>query len=118
MKRGVRVCLGTDSLASNPDLDILAEARFVKHRYPDFDGETLLKMVTLFGAEALGWANECGSLEPGKSADFVAVPLSDGEGDPYYLLFATGDHGESITYFRGERRGVSPPWLDDLTTAG
>ena len=56
MKRGVRVCLGTDSLASNPDLDILAEARFVKRRYPDFDGETLLKMVTVFGAEALGWA--------------------------------------------------------------
>ena len=29
LARGVRVCLATDSLASNPDLDILAEARFV-----------------------------------------------------------------------------------------
>jgi len=77
LARGVRVCLGTDSLASNPDLDILAEARFVRARYPDFPGDLLLKMVTLAGAEALGWADECGSLEAGKSADVVAVSLPD-----------------------------------------
>lgn len=104
MKRGVRVCLGTDSLASNPDLDILAEARFVKQRYPDFDGETLLKMVTLFGAEALGWADECGSLEAGKSADAVAVPLPDRDGNPYELLFVDPTHGKRKTLFRGEWR--------------
>ena len=63
--RGVRVCLGTDSLASNPDLDILAEARFVHAKHPDFSGETLLRMVTLSGAEALGWADETGSFEAG-----------------------------------------------------
>jgi cytosine/adenosine deaminase-related metal-dependent hydrolase len=105
LKRGVRVCFGTDSLASNPDLDILAEARFVHAKYPDFPGEQLLKMVTLAGAEALGWADECGSLEPGKSADLVAVPLPDRDGDPYELLFS----GELATaprrtMFRGEWR--------------
>jgi aminodeoxyfutalosine deaminase len=52
LARGVRVCLGTDSLASNPDLDILAEARFVRSRHPDFPGSQLLKMITLAGAEA------------------------------------------------------------------
>ena len=51
LARGVRVCLGTDSLASNPDLDVLAEARFVRSRYPDFPGDQLLRMVTLSGAE-------------------------------------------------------------------
>jgi cytosine/adenosine deaminase-related metal-dependent hydrolase len=104
-RRGVRVCLGTDSLASNPDLDILAEARFVRQRYPDFPGDELLRMVTREGAEALGWSDETGSLEPGKSADFVAVPLPDAEAaDPHELLFA--EHpGERITVFRGERRG-------------
>src|SRR5204862_1732247 len=66
LARGVRVCLGTDSLASNPDLDVLAEARFVRQRYPDFPGEVLLRMVTLAGAESLGWADETGSLEAGK----------------------------------------------------
>lgn len=107
LARGVRVCLGTDSLASNPDLDILAEARFVHELYPDFPGDTLLKMVTLAGAEALGWADEAGSLEPGKSADFVVVPLPDREAaDPHELLFA--DHpGDRRTMFRGEWREFS-----------
>lgn len=89
LARGVRVCLGTDSLASNPDLDILAEARFVHEKYPDFPGDLLLKMITLTGAEALGWADEVGSLEAGKSADLVAVPLPDRDAaDPHALLFA------------------------------
>jgi cytosine/adenosine deaminase-related metal-dependent hydrolase len=103
LARGVRVCLGTDSLASNPDLDILAEARFVHAKYPDFPGEQLLKMVTLSGAEALGWADECGSLEPGKSADVVVVPLADVEGDPHELLFANTP-GDRRTMWRGEWR--------------
>ncbi len=114
LARGVRVCLGTDSLASNPDLDILAEARFVRSRDPDFPGDQLLRMVTLSGAEALGWATDCGSLEPGKSADLVAVPLPDSDAtDPHELLLA--DHaGERRTMFRGAwhdrvpREGVEP----------
>ncbi len=104
--RGVRVCLGTDSLASNPDLDVLAEARFVRERYPEVAGETLLKMVTLYGAEALGWENETGSLEVGKSADLVAVPLPDRDAsDPHELLFAN-DCPELLrrTLFRGAWR--------------
>lgn len=104
LARGVRVCLGTDSLASNPDLDILAEARFVRGRYPDFPGDQLLRMVTLSGAEALGWSDECGSLEAGKSADFVAVPLPNADApDPHELLFA-GHAGERRTMFRGQWR--------------
>lgn len=101
LARGVRVCLGTDSIASNPDLDPLAEARFVRARRPDIPAETVLKMVTLAGAEALGWADETGSLEAGKSADAVAVPLPDRDAaDPHELLFAE-HHGGRRTLFRG-----------------
>lgn len=103
LARGVNVCLGTDSLASNPDLDPLAEARFLHTRYPDVPGESLLRMVTHAGAEALGWGDECGTLEPGKSADLVAVPLPHAESDPHGLLFA--DYPSSRrTMFRGEWR--------------
>jgi cytosine/adenosine deaminase-related metal-dependent hydrolase len=105
LKRGVRVCLGTDSLASNPDLDILAEARFVHAKYPDFPGGTLLQMVTLVGAAALGWADECGSLVPGKSADLVAVPLPDRDGEPHELLLSLEcTAAPRRTMFRGEWR--------------
>ncbi len=105
LARGVRVCLATDSLASNPDLDVLAEARFVHSRYPDFPGDRLLRMVTADAADALGWGDECGALEPGKSADLVAVPLPDRDAaDPHELLFA--DHpGPRRTLFRGAWRG-------------
>jgi cytosine/adenosine deaminase-related metal-dependent hydrolase len=84
LKAGVRVALGTDSLASNPDLDVLAEARFVHARHPEVPGAVLLKMATLAGAEALGWARHTGSLRPGKSADLVVVPMAPGAaGDPH-----------------------------------
>jgi cytosine/adenosine deaminase-related metal-dependent hydrolase len=104
LNAGLRVSLGTDSLASNPDLDILAEARFLHARHPDFPGAALLRMLTIAGAETLGFGNECGTLEAGKSADLVAVPLPDRETrDPHELLFA--EHpGNRRTMFRGEWR--------------
>jgi cytosine/adenosine deaminase-related metal-dependent hydrolase len=87
LERGIRVALGTDSLASNPDLSILAEMRHLHRHYPDVPGEVLLRMATLSGAEALGWADETGSLEAGKSADLVIVPLAPGtRHDPYKRL--------------------------------
>ncbi len=101
LQRGVRVALGTDSLASNPDLDILAEMRFIHERYPDFPGDALLRMGTLSGAEALGWADECGSLTPGKSADLAIVPLPNEEGDPFDLLLKSQSR-VSRTMFRGQ----------------
>jgi cytosine/adenosine deaminase-related metal-dependent hydrolase len=102
LQRGVRVALGTDSLASNPDLDVLTEARFLHQQYPDFPGASLLRMATLSGAEALGWADETGSLTPGKSADLAVVPLPDEvAGDPHQLLLASSLPVRSVL-FRGQ----------------
>jgi cytosine/adenosine deaminase-related metal-dependent hydrolase len=85
---GGRVALGTDSLASNPDLDVLAEARFLHGRYPNVPAKTVLRMITLSGAEALGWDEETGSLAPGKSADLVVLPLATpNASDPHSLVF-------------------------------
>ena len=104
LKRGVRVALGTDSRASNPDLDLFAEARFLHQQYPDFPCSTLLWMATLAGAEALGWADVTGSLAPGKSADLVALPLPDrDDADPYQLLFEADLPGRRVLW-RGEWR--------------
>lgn len=110
LARGVRVALGTDSLASNPDLDLLAEARFLHRLYPDLSGEGLLRMATLAGAEALGWADEAGSLEPGKSADLVVLPLPDRDvPDPHRLIFDSSLPVRAVL-FRGrwlfDREGV------------
>jgi cytosine/adenosine deaminase-related metal-dependent hydrolase len=106
LARGVRVALGTDSLASNPDLDPLAEARFLHRRHPDLPAGDLVRMVTLAGAEALGWDDEAGSLYPGKSADLAVVPLpAGGGGDPYRLVLGS-DLPVGRVLFRG--RWVRP----------
>jgi cytosine/adenosine deaminase-related metal-dependent hydrolase len=107
LRRGVRVALGTDSLASNPDLDLLAEARYLHECYPDVPGEVLLRMATHSGAAVLGWADETGSLTPGKSADLVVLPLPDVDlSDPYKLVLSY-DTAVQAVLFRGA--WVYPP---------
>jgi cytosine/adenosine deaminase-related metal-dependent hydrolase len=103
LARGVRVALGTDSLASNPDLDILAEARFIHARHPDVRGATLLRMATLSGAEALG-RSDCGSLSLCKSADLVVLPLPDHDADDPHCLVFESSATVSAVMFRGRWR--------------
>jgi len=81
LARRTNVGIGTDSLASGPSLSILEELRFLRRAFDDFpadqgvDGDTLFEMGTLRGARALGMENAIGSLEAGKQADVVVVPL-------------------------------------------
>ena len=96
LARGVNVCVGTDSLASNPDLDVLAELGELHRRYPDVPTDTLLRMGTIHGATALGFGDVCGTLEAGKSADFVVL-----EGATADAPFTAT---ERRTMFRGEWR--------------
>ncbi|MCI0639499.1 MAG: amidohydrolase family protein [Gemmataceae bacterium] len=99
--RGVTVALGTDSLASNPDLSILGELRFLHERYPDVWGDMLLRMATINGARALGWEHETGSLAPGKSADFVCLPWSlPTHADPFLALLESKAEPTNV-FFRG-----------------
>ena len=51
---GVRLCLGTDSHASNHDTDVLAEIPVLHHAFPHVPMETWLSMATSTGADILG----------------------------------------------------------------
>jgi cytosine/adenosine deaminase-related metal-dependent hydrolase len=86
-RRQVPVLLGTDSLASNPGLDLLGELRFLHQQFRRWPGWFLLHRATLLGAQILGWGAETGSLVAGKSADLVVVPLTTAElADPHTLV--------------------------------
>jgi cytosine/adenosine deaminase-related metal-dependent hydrolase len=84
----VNVAVGTDSRASNPDLSVLAELRFLARLDRTLPGGELLRLGTLNGAKALGLEQDFGSLKPGKLANLAIVPLPQREAnDPYELLF-------------------------------
>lgn len=51
---GVRLCLGTDSLASTPDLDLLAEVAVLQAAHPSVRLSTWLRAATAGGASVLG----------------------------------------------------------------
>lgn len=72
---GLPVALGTDSLASNTDLNLFAEAAYVLDHYPDVPPEAVIPMITLGGARALGQERHWGSIEPGKQAALLAVSV-------------------------------------------
>ena len=82
LEAGLRVGLGSDSVASNNRMDLLGEARAAAlmqgaaSRRPDALGAAAaLELATLGGARALGLDGEIGTLDVGKSADLVAFPL-------------------------------------------
>ena len=79
---GIPVALGTDSVASAPDLDLFAEMAAVRAEHPSLAPAAVLRMATLYGASALGKGKELGSLEPGKRALLLAVRLTDPSDDP------------------------------------
>jgi cytosine/adenosine deaminase-related metal-dependent hydrolase len=54
LEAGVRLCVGTDSLASAPSLDVMDELAALHRAFPALDAALLVRMATLGGAEALG----------------------------------------------------------------
>jgi cytosine/adenosine deaminase-related metal-dependent hydrolase len=85
---GVPVALGTDSRASNPDLSLLAEMRYIARHHPAVRPAEILELGTLAGARALGQAADHGSIAPGRAADLIAVALpAQISGDPHAALF-------------------------------
>jgi len=95
---GVRVALGSDSMASNEAMDIAEEA-FTAAAAQATRGhltayERAFELATLEGANALGIADRVGSLEPGKQADLAAFDVPDDDGlldrSPADALFFLG----------------------------
>lgn len=61
------ICIGTDSLASNHQLNILDELVVLKHNFTNLNWEQLLQWGTYNGAKALKMNDVCGTLEIGKT---------------------------------------------------
>ncbi|BAU57242.1 S-adenosylhomocysteine deaminase [Halorhodospira halochloris] len=111
---GVNVALGTDSAASNNDLDMIGEMRTaallgkaVAANAAAIPASRVLRMATLNGAQALGIDDLVGSIEPGKQADLAAINLNEIELSPIYnplshLVYATNRQHVSDVWVAGK----------------
>jgi len=93
LKAGVKVTFGTDSAASNNDLNILSEmstAAKIHKAYSEdptaLDAKTALLMATRWGAKVLGLGEVTGSLEKAKAADLVMANLNKPHLIPMYNI--------------------------------
>jgi cytosine/adenosine deaminase-related metal-dependent hydrolase len=86
LRRGVSLALGTDSRASNPDLNLWSEVLFLRGSCRDVSSEMLLRLATQDGARALG-LEFTGSLALERTADLAVVSLEGcRETEPHDLL--------------------------------
>lgn len=71
---GVRVAVGTDSLASATDLNVFSELAALHHLAPHVEPPRLLASATRAGALALG-LDDLGAIQPGARARLITIDL-------------------------------------------
>lgn len=72
-RNGLNICIGTDSLASNRSLSMLAELKYLK----EYPLEETLAWATANGADALGYGDMLGRLEVGKRCGLAVIDALD-----------------------------------------
>jgi len=102
-KMGIRLALGTDSLASNDSLSLWDELRALQDFFPGaFTPDEALALATIAGADLLGISEQTGSLKAGKSADFLIVqPVSQPTTSSTVATALLEDHRLLHTYIAG-----------------
>lgn len=112
---GLNVALGTDSVASNNDLNMLNEMRtatfLAKVTRQDpvcLNVNETLAMGTINGAKALGIEHVVGTLKAGKAADFVAINLDEIETLPVFdplvqIIYSSSRHQVTDVWVAGKQ---------------
>ena len=100
-KSGVRVAIGTDSLASTPDLNLFAELAEMRSLAPSLPARMLLDSATRQGARALAF-DDYGTIAPGQRARLIAVDIPPGINDVEEYL-VSGIQSEQVR------------WIEDKT---
>jgi len=98
---GMNICLGTDSLASNEELNLFAEMRAVQNGEPWMSPEEVLKTVTVNAARAFNREDSLGKIAPGTCADLIALPF---KGDPARVYEAIVQNRQPVSWMMVDGR--------------
>lgn len=100
LKKGIHPALGTDGASSNNNLNMFEELHLAAIIHKGNTGDPTvvsayqaLQMATIFGAEALGIDDVCGSLTPGKEADIILLDTKKIHLQPHHNPIATLTYG-------------------------
>jgi 5-methylthioadenosine/S-adenosylhomocysteine deaminase len=113
LQTGINAGLGTDSVASNNNCDILEEARFatlmarLDRDVDPIPAQEALFAATLGGARALGLDHRIGALEPDKQADIAIVGMAGMHQEPVSnpidaLIFSSSGRDVMLTVVAGK----------------
>lgn len=111
LQAGVKVSLGTDSSASNNNLDMFEEIRLAAllHKGVSYDPTvvpalTALRMGTVDGARSI-WLDDIGVLAPGSRADIIAIDV-----DQPHLI----PHSDLLSHivYSASQHDVTDVWVD------
>ena len=92
-KAGVNLCLGTDSLTtvrkereSSLELNLFAEMQTLTANSREIAPETVLRMATVNGAQALGRRGDLGELSLNALADLITIPFAGPEQEVFEAI--------------------------------
>jgi len=103
-RSGVRIAVGTDSLASVDDLNLFSELREIRKLAPEIPAADILRSATKSGADALGFGNEFGAIAPGFSGSLISVSFNSNINDVEEFL-VSGVCSEQVAWVGEEARG-------------
>ncbi|MBP9722429.1 MAG: TRZ/ATZ family hydrolase [Gammaproteobacteria bacterium] len=110
----INIALGTDSAASNNDLDMLSEikmssfvTKMLSNNPTILPAHQAIAMATINGAKLMQLDKKIGSLTIGKEADIIAINLSDYGSQPVYNPLS------SIVY-TATRQQISDVWVNGV----
>jgi 5-methylthioadenosine/S-adenosylhomocysteine deaminase len=112
LKAGVTVSLGTDSAASNNNLDLFQEISMAALLHKGVSGDPTvipaaeaLRMGTVYGARSIGLSGITGQLKVGMKADFIALSVNK----PHFV--PSTDYISHLAY-TAKGSDVSHVWVD------
>ncbi|MDW3095279.1 MAG: TRZ/ATZ family hydrolase [Gammaproteobacteria bacterium] len=115
LTNNARVIIGTDSCASNDDLDMFSEIRSAaliakgfSEEATAFSSKQAIRAATIDAAKALGLEDEIGSIEKGKAADIIAISCEHVEAHPLFdvhshLAYSTNGGRVSDVFVSGRQ---------------